>query len=91
MRDFGDVEIDEVKSLLFKCVRRPATCLGLASNLLCRWLRRLAEVREVVCVTAEENYRLQVLEKSGVTGWDKYEIAGITWASDVAHRGPSMV
>lgn len=46
------------------------------------WLQRLAALREVVCVTAAENYQLEVLERAGATGWEKYETAGITWAED---------
>lgn len=46
------------------------------------WLEALARFRQVVCVTADENYRLEQLEKAGTDGWRKYETAGITWAAD---------
>lgn len=41
---------------------------------------KLAEVREVVCVTAKENYDLEIIERAGTTGWGKYPLAGISWA-----------
>jgi hypothetical protein len=44
------------------------------------WLHRLAQLREVVCVTAAENYRLELVERAGTTGWQKYQEVGITWA-----------
>jgi len=47
------------------------------------WVEELRRLREVVCVTAAENYRLEQLERAGVTGEDKYERAEITWASQV--------
>jgi hypothetical protein len=46
-----------------------------------QWLAALARLREVVCVTAEENYALEKIERSGVTGPAKYEQAGIEWAN----------
>lgn len=44
-----------------------------------QWLVMLQRLREVVCVTAEENYRLEVIEKAGVTGEAKYLQAKIAW------------
>jgi hypothetical protein len=44
------------------------------------WLATLPELRKVVCVTARENYQLEALEKQGITGPEKYRIAGIEWA-----------
>lgn len=41
------------------------------------WLAELDHLREVVCVTAAENYRLEKVEREGVTGWDKYDAAEI--------------
>ena len=52
------------------------------------WLTRLAQLRQVACVTAEENYRLQQLEKQGFWGPDKYERAGVTWAPEPAPSSP---
>jgi hypothetical protein len=43
------------------------------------WLSELSPLREVVCVTAAENYRLEVLERAGAAGWGKYAEAGITF------------
>jgi len=43
------------------------------------WITALARLREVVCVTAAENYQLEVIEKGGITGPEKYIRAGITW------------
>lgn len=41
------------------------------------WLGELGRLVEVVCVTAAENYRLESVERGGVTGLAKYEAAGI--------------
>jgi hypothetical protein len=41
------------------------------------WIEELKRVREVVCVTAEENYQLQQVERRGVHGWQKYAEAGV--------------
>ena len=46
------------------------------------WIRKLAELRRVVCVTAEENYRLELVEKQGLTGMEKYDQAGIDLLMD---------
>jgi hypothetical protein len=40
------------------------------------WASQLARSSIVVCVTAEENYRLGDGE-----GWEKYAAAGITWTT----------
>lgn len=37
----------------------------------------LPRLDEVVLLTAAENYRLQPFEKQGMTGYQKYEAAGI--------------
>jgi len=42
------------------------------------WLDALPDLTAVVCVTAAENYSLEQIERTGVTGWAKYEGAGIT-------------
>ena len=50
------------------------------------WLAELAKLREVVCVTADENERLRRVEHQ-VTGWAKYpeakvdlvKLEGETW------------
>ena len=41
------------------------------------WLTELPRFDEIVCVTARENYALEVYERAGVNGWDKYVTAGI--------------
>jgi hypothetical protein len=41
------------------------------------WLLALERLSTVVCVTAEENYRLERVERTGVHGWGKYAIAGV--------------
>ena len=41
------------------------------------WIDELERLKEVVCVTAAENYRLMKLERDSVWGWDKYEQADI--------------
>ena len=41
------------------------------------WLAELDRLREVVCVTASENYRLMKVEREGTWGYPKYELAGI--------------
>lgn len=43
------------------------------------WLRELAHLSEVVCVTAKENHALQAVEKSGITGPEKYAAAGVAF------------
>lgn len=44
------------------------------------WLAELPRLREVVCVTAAENYLLEQLERAGHQGPEKYKLAGIRWA-----------
>ena len=46
-----------------------------------KWLVELRRVHIVVCVTAAENYRLEVLERSGTTGPGKYALAGIEFTT----------
>ena len=41
------------------------------------WLEHLAHLDTVVCVTAAENYALQQVERTGTSGWEKYEAAGV--------------
>ena len=41
------------------------------------WLDAMPRLTEVVCLTAAENYSLLPHEAAGITGWDKYEAAGI--------------
>jgi hypothetical protein len=58
------------------------------------WLVELARLREVVCVTASENYRLEKLERVGFNGPAKYTEAAIAWAVPretvhVAHPDPA--
>lgn len=43
-------------------------------------LRRLATV---VCVTAKENYALELVESAGTHGPEKYVAAGISFATPV--------
>ena len=44
-----------------------------------QWLRALNRMGKVVCVTANENYRLQQIERAGTTGPKKYDMAKITF------------
>jgi hypothetical protein len=48
------------------------------------WMAELPRFTEVVCLTAVENYRLEVLEKTGASGWSKYEAAGIRFCDPVS-------
>ena len=41
------------------------------------WVEELERLREVVCVTAAENYELMKVEKGGTWGYSKYEAAEI--------------
>lgn len=41
------------------------------------WLEELPRLKEVVCVTAAENYQLEKLEQAGADGWSKYKDIGI--------------
>lgn len=41
------------------------------------WLKELPRFDKIVCVTAAENYALQVHERAGANGWDKYATAGV--------------
>lgn len=47
------------------------------------WIDELARLDAVVCVTAAENYRLEVIENGGTNGPDKYDVAEIEFV-----RGP---
>ena len=44
-----------------------------------KWLDELDRLQTVVCVTASENYALEKVERSGVTGPEKYAQAGVTF------------
>lgn len=46
-----------------------------------KWIVELRRVGMVVCLTAAENYRLEVIEKSGTTGPEKYVVAGIEFTT----------
>jgi hypothetical protein len=52
-----------------------------------QWLVELSRLQLVVCVTAEENYRLERVEREGVTGPEKYAKAGVEFSS----RDPAWV
>lgn len=41
------------------------------------WVRELERLREVVCVTAAENYTLMKVERGGIWGYPKYDAAEI--------------
>lgn len=43
------------------------------------WVQELERLREVVCVTAAENYKLEQIERAGITGPAKYAQAGVTF------------
>jgi hypothetical protein len=45
------------------------------------WIDAMNRLRMVVCVTAEENYRLETCERNGLTGPDKYAPTGITFTT----------
>jgi hypothetical protein len=46
-----------------------------------RWVATLSRLRTVVCVTALENYALERVEAQGVTGPEKYALAGVTFTT----------
>jgi len=46
------------------------------------WLTELKRVGAVVCLTAKENYELEKIELTGMTGPEKYVAAGIKFTSD---------
>lgn len=50
------------------------------------WLAELPRFKEVACVTAAENYRLEKIEREGADGWAKYDLAGIV-LTDVTQPG----
>lgn len=47
------------------------------------WVVALQRARAVVCVTAAENYALQKIEAGGVTGPEKYAVAGVSFTTPV--------
>jgi hypothetical protein len=61
-----------------------------------RWILRIITPLRTGCaslpvfvrlrVTAVENYRVEVLERDGATGWVTYKAAGIEWAEDERGR-----
>ena len=53
------------------------------------WLAELRRVAMVVCVTAEENYRLEAIERAGVTGPEKYAQAEIEFTDAAPPRATS--
>ena len=53
------------------------------------WLVELKRLRIVVCVTARENYALELIEKQGFTGPEKYAKAGIVFVGGDAAGLPS--
>jgi hypothetical protein len=52
------------------------------------WVAGLSWLGEVVCVTADENFALEVLERSGLTGPAKYERLGISFVDQRGQRAP---
>ena len=46
------------------------------------WIDTLRRVRTVVCVTAAENYRLEILERAGTAGVEKYAAAGVVFTTN---------
>lgn len=46
-----------------------------------KWIAALKRLRTVVCVTAAENYVLEKIEQGGLTGPEKYDRAGVIFAS----------
>lgn len=52
-----------------------------------QWTRALSQLEEVVCVTAAENYRLEQIERAGITGLEKYAKAKIRF---VDSRGRTL-
>ena len=47
------------------------------TDTVAKWIVELRRVQLVVCVTATENYQLEVIERGGTTGPAKYALAGI--------------
>jgi hypothetical protein len=45
------------------------------------WIDAMRRLRTVVCVTANENYRLESCERGGATGPGKYAQAGVTFTT----------
>jgi hypothetical protein len=43
------------------------------------WIDAMPRLQTVVCVTAQENYRLEQCERQGMTGPAKYREAGVTF------------
>lgn len=60
------------------------------NNTVTDWLNTLQRARTVVVVTAAENYALEQIERTGVTGPAKYEAAGITLAGNTAGLLPDL-
>lgn len=51
------------------------------NNTLELWINELPRLQTVVCITAAENYRLEVFERDGPAGPDKYAQAGVTFTT----------
>lgn len=47
-----------------------------------KWVDELRTIQMVVCVTAEENYRLEMVERTGLTGPAKYAEAGVEFVTE---------
>lgn len=52
------------------------------------WVAGLSRLGEVVCVTADENFALEALERSGLTGPTKYERLGISFVDQRGQPTP---
>ena len=73
--DSGDaLHADHVYSLTEDDLQRNDT--------LERWINDMRRLQTVVCVTAEENYRLERCERAGITGPSKYEWAGVAFPTN---------
>lgn len=55
------------------------------------WLGRMDRFMEVVCVTADENYKIETFERQGASGFEKYELANVVmrFARDGCSGDPS--
>jgi hypothetical protein len=55
------------------------------------WIDAMARLRTVVCVTAQENYRLEQCERQGITGPEKYEAAGVAFPAQELPWAPIQI
>lgn len=53
----------------------------LHNDTLEKWMTAMTRLQTVVCVTARENYLLEVVERSGITGPRKYSEAGVAFTT----------